>query len=78
MYKFFFFFLRVKEACILLNLLPGSAVLLRDLLKSSDSVICEGEDVSPSRAALQDAGVYRLTPDESLKVLNLRVHLPNV
>ncbi|KAM7441469.1 RAD50-interacting protein 1 [Porites harrisoni] len=72
------FFKEVKEACILLNLLPGSAVLLRDLLKSSDSAICEGEDVPPSRAALQDAGVYRLTPDESLKVLNLRVHLPNV
>lgn len=53
-------------------------MLLRDLLKSSDSAICGGEDVPPSRAALQDAGVYRLTPDESLKVLNLRVHLPNV
>ena len=53
-------------------------MLLRDLLKSSDRAICEGEDVPPSRAALQDAGVYRLTPDESLKVLNLRVHLPNV
>lgn len=54
-------------------------MLLRDLLKSSpDNAICEKEDVPPSRAALQDAGVYRLTPDEALKVLNLRVHLPNV
>ena len=69
---------RVKEACILLNLLPGSAVLLRDLLKSSASTNSEGEGVSSSRAALQDAGVYRLTPDDALKVLNLRVHLPNI
>lgn len=69
---------RVKEACILLNLLPGSAVLLRDLLKSSASTNSEGEGVSSSHAALQDAGVYRLTPDDALKVLNLRVHLPNI
>ena len=49
-------------------------MLLRDLLKSSpDNAICEKKDVPQSRAALQDAGVYRLTPDEALKVLNLRV-----
>lgn len=72
------FFFRVKEACILLNLLPGSAVLLRDLLKSSESNASEGEFISPACAALQDAGVYRLTLDDALKVLSLRVHLPSV
>lgn len=71
------FFYRVKEACILLNLLPGSVVLLRDLLKTSESV-SEGECISPACAALQDAGVYRLTLEDALKVLNLRVHLPSV
>lgn len=72
------FFSRVKEACILLNLLPGSAVLLRDLLKSSESNASEGEFISPACAALQDAGVYRLTSEDALKVLSLRVHLPSV
>ena len=72
------FFCRVKEACILLNLLPGSTVLLRDLLKSSESSPAEGGGISPSCAALQDTGVYRLTPEDAVKVLNLRVHLPNV
>jgi len=71
------FFKEVKEACILLNLLPGSAVLLRDLLKTSESV-SEGDCISPACAALQDAGVYRLTLEDALKVLNLRVHLPSV
>ena len=73
-----FFFCRVKEACILLNLLPGSAVLLRDLLKSSESSHGVDEGISPSCAALQDTGVYRLTPEDAMKVLNLRVRLPNV
>lgn len=53
-------------------------MLLRDLLKSPEDNICEGEGMSGSRAALQDAGVYRLTAGEALQVLNLRVHLPSV
>lgn len=69
---------RVKEACILLNLLPGSAVLLRDLLKSSETNVSEEEGASSSCAALQDTGVYRLTAEDALKVLNLRVQLPIV
>jgi len=52
-------------------------VLLRDLLKTSESV-SEGDCISPACAALQDAGVYRLTLEDALKVLNLRVHLPSV
>lgn len=36
------------------------------------------EGISPACAALQDIGVYRLTSDDALKVLNLRVHLPTV
>lgn len=72
------FFKEVKEACILLNLLPGSAVLLRDLLKSSESNASEEEFISPACAALQDAGVYRLTLQDALKVLSLRVHLPSL
>lgn len=72
------FLCRVKEACILLNLLPGSAVLLRNLLKSSETNVSEEEGASSSCAALQDTGVYRLTAEDALKVLNLRVQLPIV
>ncbi|XP_068762247.1 RAD50-interacting protein 1-like [Montipora capricornis] len=72
------FFKEVKEACILLNLLPGSAVLLRDLLKSSETTENEREGDPSSSVALQDTGVYRLTPEDALKVLDLRIHLPNV
>lgn len=72
------FLFRVKEACILLNLLPGSAVLLRDLLKSSGTNQTDGEPGDHSAIiALRDIGVQRLTPDDALKVLNLRVQLPN-
>lgn len=53
-------------------------MLLRDLLKSSESNASEREFISPACAALQDAGVYRLTSEDALKVLSLRVHLPSV
>lgn len=53
-------------------------MLLRDLLKSSESNVSEEESISPACAALQDTGVYRLNLEDALKVLNLRVHLPSV
>lgn len=53
-------------------------MLLRDLLKSSESNVSEEESISSACAALQDAGVYRLNLEDALKVLNLRVHLPSV
>lgn len=53
-------------------------MLLRDLLKSSENNMSDEEGISPACAALQDIGVYRLTSDDALKVLNLRVHLPTV
>lgn len=71
------FLFRVKEACILLNLLPGSAVLLRDLLKSSGMNQTDSEQGDHSAiVALADMGVHRLNPEDALKVLNLRVKLP--
>lgn len=74
----FIFLFRVKEACILLNLLPGSAVLLRNLLKSSGTNQTDGERGDHSAImALTDIGVHRLTPEDALKVLNLRVQLPD-
>ena len=53
-------------------------MLLRDLLKSSESNVSEEESISSACAALQDVGVYRLNLEDALKVLNLRVHLPSV
>lgn len=53
-------------------------MLLRNLLKSSETNVSEEEGASSSCAALQDTGVYRLTAEDALKVLNLRVQLPIV
>ena len=52
-------------------------MLLRDLLKSATGNTCEPDDaVSSPRAALDDAGVYRLSADDALTVLNLRINWP--
>ncbi|XP_077980445.1 RAD50-interacting protein 1-like [Glandiceps talaboti] len=72
------FFKDVKEACILLNLNLGSAILLRDIL--FHALHEDTSDDSPSqpkpRAALNDIGVYRLTPGAAERMLNLRTDWP--
>uniref|UniRef100_A0A8C5B089 RAD50 interactor 1 n=1 Tax=Gadus morhua TaxID=8049 RepID=A0A8C5B089_GADMO len=60
------FFKHVKEACIVLSLSIGSALLLRDLLREA----LEG------RQALNELGVYRLAPGDVLILLNLRASWP--
>lgn len=59
---------RINEACVLLCLRVGSALLLRDVLMSDDS---EPE----KEQALQDLGVYKLAPQVALNVLNYRTNL---
>uniref|UniRef100_W5NEK9 RAD50-interacting protein 1 n=1 Tax=Lepisosteus oculatus TaxID=7918 RepID=W5NEK9_LEPOC len=72
------FFKHVKEACIVLSLSVGSALLLRDVLQQGDS----GSDVTsdPSQpspvAALNEVGIYKLSPGDVLILLNLRAHWP--
>uniref|UniRef100_A0A665W965 RAD50-interacting protein 1 n=1 Tax=Echeneis naucrates TaxID=173247 RepID=A0A665W965_ECHNA len=71
------FFKHVKEACIILCLNVGSAILLRDLLKDSE----ETRDVAgiqdpPPESALNELGVYCLAPCDVLILLKLRASLP--
>uniref|UniRef100_A0A7N8YMZ4 RAD50-interacting protein 1 n=1 Tax=Mastacembelus armatus TaxID=205130 RepID=A0A7N8YMZ4_9TELE len=70
------FFKHVKEACIILCLNVGSAILLRDLLKESEDVMrdCAG-DPSPE-SALNELGVYCLASCDVLILLNLRASWP--
>ncbi|CAH8873701.1 unnamed protein product [Trichobilharzia szidati] len=65
------FFFQTRDACVLLNLLPGTAELLKDTLKESVSTVRK-DDNNPL-GSLLELGVYRLTPEEALRILSLRV-----
>lgn len=54
----------MREACILLNVLLGSAMLLLQSL--------EGDDWDAAREVLADIGVHRMTPEVATMVLKTR------
>lgn len=62
------YFRLINEACTLLCLRVGSALLLREVLMSEESRL-------EKEQALQDLGVYKLTPQRALNVLNSRTNL---
>ncbi|EDL03164.1 RAD50-interacting protein 1 isoform 2 [Mus musculus] len=64
------YFKHVKEACIILNLNIGSALLLKDVLQSVSEHI-------PATAALNEVGVYKLAQQDVEILLNLRTNWPN-
>lgn len=64
------YFKHVKEACIVLNLNIGSALLLKDVLQSAS------EHVSAT-AALNEVGIYKLAQQDVEILLNLRTNWPN-
>lgn len=67
---FFFFSNSVKEACIVLNLNIGSALLLKDVLQTAAG--------RPSAtAALNEVGIYKLAQQDVEILLNLRTNWPN-
>ncbi|XP_034382198.1 RAD50-interacting protein 1 isoform X2 [Cyclopterus lumpus] len=72
------FLKHVKEACIILCLNVGSAILLRDLLRESNE---EGTDWAGAgdptpESALNELGVYCLAASDVLILLNLRAPRP--
>ncbi|XP_061817223.1 RAD50-interacting protein 1 [Nerophis lumbriciformis] len=67
------FFKHVKEACIILCLNVGSAILLRALIKEAEEDA--GDEASP-KSALNDMGVYNLAPCDVFILLNLRASWP--
>lgn len=69
--------LRVREACTLLTLKTGSAILLKETLYSAlhePSRDASLQQTDP-KAALRDIGVFTLTPEQAESVLSLRTHL---
>ncbi|XP_035003884.1 RAD50-interacting protein 1 isoform X1 [Hippoglossus stenolepis] len=72
------FFKHVKEACIILCLNVGSAILLRNLLKESEEETKDwaGAEDPPPESALNELGVYCLAPCDVLILLNLRASWP--
>ncbi|XP_058510956.1 RAD50-interacting protein 1 [Ochotona princeps] len=64
------YFKQVKEACIVLNLSIGSALLLKDVLQSASSQL-------PATAALNELGIYKLAQQDVEILLNLRTNWPN-
>lgn len=68
----------VKEACVILCLNVGSAILLRNLLKESEEATRDGTGVkySPPESALHELGVYCLSSLDVLILLNLRTTWP--
>ncbi|KAI4876051.1 hypothetical protein NFI96_030100 [Prochilodus magdalenae] len=71
------FFKHVKEACIVLNLKVGPALLLCDVLKLAEEGLEDGEaSLRPQQptpeSALNELGVYKLAPSDVHILLNLR------
>ncbi|XP_065514377.1 RAD50-interacting protein 1 isoform X2 [Caloenas nicobarica] len=71
------YFKHIKEACIILNLNIGSALLLKDVLQLAS----ENETLNPNQpsatAALNELGVYKLSQKDVEILLNLRAGWPN-
>ncbi|XP_021575108.1 RAD50-interacting protein 1 isoform X2 [Carlito syrichta] len=64
------YFKHVKEACIVLNLNIGSALLLKDVLQSASEQL-------PATAALNEVGIYKLAQQDVEILLNLRTNWPH-
>ena len=65
----------VKEACLLLNLKRGSALLLQEaiqLQQEKDSSKGSSVAMPTAEASLNDVGVYRLSAKTAGRVLALR------
>ncbi|XP_044533335.1 RAD50-interacting protein 1 [Gracilinanus agilis] len=64
------YFKHIKEACIVLNLNVGSALLLKDVLQSAPEELT-------ATAALNELGIYKLAQQDVEILLNLRTNWPN-
>ena len=61
---------RLKEAIILLNLMPGSAVLLKETVEEKK----RKPDKETTSDALEELAVYTLSSNDVLNVLNSRIN----
>jgi hypothetical protein len=72
----YFMFYRIKDSCILLNLSKGSALLLRDALRSC--LTDDSEGLQEEEEILAEIGVHRLDAKKSIAILNLRTDLTHI
>lgn len=56
---------RVRDSCVLLNLSNAAAILLKETLK------CQ-ETIEAKNSALEELGVYSLSPSQALVILAQR------
>ena len=70
-------FFSVKEACILLCLKPGSALLLKEVLYQAlhEPHVDQNAKLTDPIAALHDLGVFKLSPDDAELILSFRANL---
>ncbi|XP_053263242.1 RAD50-interacting protein 1 isoform X5 [Podarcis raffonei] len=74
------YFKHIKEACIVLNLNVGSALLLKDVLHSATENRTEttlNSSQPTAMAALNELGIYKLAQQDVEILLNLRTNWPN-
>lgn len=64
------YFPLIKEACILLNIMLGSAMLLVEALNNEDELA--GSEI------LADLGIYKMSPELALKVIGTRTDITYV
>ena len=69
----------MREACTLLTLTTGTALLVKDVLRSAlhDTNGTDDADADP-RAVLNEAGVFCLSVELAESVLTLRTDLPTL
>ena len=66
----------MKEACILLNLNVGSAILLKELLNTAlHRPHRDSGKITEVTAALHEAGVFKLTLDQAELIFSKRTNL---
>ena len=66
----------MKEACILLNLNVGSAILLKDMLNEAlHKPKKDPEKLKEVKAALHEAGVFKLTLQQAELIFSKRTNL---
>ena len=65
---------RVKEACILLTLSTGSAILLKEVLHTAlhEDKIDPNQKTTDPCQALHELGVYKLSPEHVERILRVR------
>ncbi|KAG8172900.1 hypothetical protein JTE90_022473 [Oedothorax gibbosus] len=61
------YFKLIRDSCVLLNLSSAPAMLLRETLKHQ-------ENVETKSSALEELGVYSLSPSQVLVILSQRNH----